>query len=132
MTDLRPISLCNVVYKVVSKVLDNRLKSIIELIISGTQSAFIPDRLITDNIMVAYEVMHFMKRKTKGKQGWMALKINKSKAYDHVEWDYLKAMLIKLGFDNKVILFFILVFVQWIIELIMQGEIFVELPRSRA
>lgn len=64
MTDLRPISLYNVIYKIISKVLANRLKLIIDLIISDTQSAFIPNRLITDNIMVAYEVMRFMKRKT--------------------------------------------------------------------
>lgn len=84
MTELRPISLCNVVYKIISKVLANRLKQVIDPIISDTQSAFIPGRLITDNIMVAYELMHFMKRKTKGKQRWMALKLDMSKTYDRV------------------------------------------------
>lgn len=106
MTELRPISLCNVVYKIISKVLANRLKSIIDLIISDSQSAFIPGRLITDNIMVAYEVMHFMKRKTSGKQAWMALKLDMSKAYDRVEWNFLKAVLHKMGFSEKVIQLF--------------------------
>lgn len=82
MTDLRPISLCNVVYKIISKVLANRVKQVIDFIISDTQSAFIPGRLISDNIMVAFEVMHYMKRKTKGKDSWMALKLDMSKAYD--------------------------------------------------
>lgn len=85
MTDLRPNSLCNVVYKILSKVLANRLKIIICLFISDNQSAFTPERLITDNIMVAYEVIHFMKRKIKEKQGWMALKVDLSKAYDRVK-----------------------------------------------
>ena len=106
MTDLRPISLCNVVYKIISKVLANRLKQIIDSIISESQSAFIPGRLITDNIMVAFEVMHYMKRKTKGKESWMALKLDMSKAYDRVEWNYLQAVLSKMGFDQRVIKLF--------------------------
>lgn len=99
MADMRPISLCNVVYKIISKVLSNRLKSMLGGLISETQSAFIPGRLITDNIMVSYEVMHFMKRKTKGKEGWMALKLDMSKTYDHVEWSFLRRMLRQMGFE---------------------------------
>lgn len=75
------------------KVLANRLERIIDLIISDTQSAFIPGRFITDNIMVIYEVMYFMKRKTKRKQGWMALKLDMSKAHDRGEWSFLEAIL---------------------------------------
>lgn len=90
MRDLRPISLCNVVYKVISKVLSNRLKPLLNMLISENQSAFIPRRLITDNIMISYEVMHFMKRKTQGKLGWMALKLDMSKVYDRVEWFFLR------------------------------------------
>ncbi|XP_062100071.1 uncharacterized protein LOC133805941 [Humulus lupulus] len=103
MLDLRPISLCNVLYKILSKVLANRLKLVIDCIISEAQSAFIPGRLITDNIMISYEIMHYMKRKTKGKQGFMALKLDMSKAYDRVEWGYLRAVLGRLGFSQKLI-----------------------------
>lgn len=67
MTELRPISLCNVMYKVISKVLANRFKSIIDAIISDTQSAFIPGRFISNNIMIAHELMYFMKQKSIGK-----------------------------------------------------------------
>ena len=69
MKDLRPISLCNVVYKIRAKVLPNRLKVILPLIISDAQFAFIPGRSICDNILAAFEVIHCMKRKMKVRKG---------------------------------------------------------------
>jgi hypothetical protein len=101
MKDLRPISLCNVVYKMVSKVLANRLKQILPEIISPNQSAFVPGRLITDNILLAYECTHYMKNKRSGKDGYAAVKIDMSKAYDRVEWSFLEEMMRKLGFDER-------------------------------
>ncbi|XP_062086997.1 uncharacterized protein LOC133793717 [Humulus lupulus] len=100
MSDLRPIALCNVIYKIVSKVVANRLKKFLHNIISETQSAFIPGKLITDNIMVSFEVMHYLKRKSTGKEGFMAIKLDMSKAYDRVEWGFLHAMLKKMGFSD--------------------------------
>lgn len=107
MTNIRPISLCNVLYKIISKVLENRLKQVIDLIIPDSPSAFIPGRLITKNFMIAFEVMHYMKRKSKGKDCWMALKLDMSKAYDRVEWNYSEAMLFQMGFDRGIIKLFL-------------------------
>lgn len=100
MTELRPISLCNVLIKIITKVLANRMKNMLNLVVSENQSAFIPGRLIADNVMISYEVMHYLKRKRRGKKGYMALKLDMSKAYDRIEWDFLRIMMIKMGFDG--------------------------------
>ena len=101
VTEFRPISLCNVIYKIVSKVIANRLKPILNSIISETQSAFVADRLITDNILIAFETLHHMKNSCTGKNGFMALKLDMSKAYDRVEWIFWKSILLKMGFQES-------------------------------
>ncbi|KAL0436253.1 UNVERIFIED_CONTAM: putative ribonuclease H protein [Sesamum radiatum] len=92
LSQFRPISLCNVVYKLASKTLANRLKLILDRIISPTQSAFVPGRLITDKFLLAFELNHFLNTKSKGRQGYMALKLDVSKAYDKVEWTFLEQL----------------------------------------
>ena len=84
--DYRPISLCNVLYKLASKVITNKLKDILHVVAHETQSAFVLGRLITDNILIAFEHFQFMRKKSKGIRGFMALKLDMSKAYDIIEW----------------------------------------------
>lgn len=69
ITDLRPISLCNVLIKVITKVIANHLKKLLDGMVSQNQSAFIPGRLISNNVMVSYEVMHYLKQKRRGNEG---------------------------------------------------------------
>ncbi|CAJ2652835.1 unnamed protein product [Trifolium pratense] len=101
--DYRPISLCNVVMKIVTKVIANRIKPILPDIIDEEQSAFVQGRLITDNALIAMECFHWMKKKKKGKKGTMALKLDMSKAYDRIEWNFVKATLKSMGFPSNVV-----------------------------
>ena len=92
------ISLCSVIYKVVSKVLANKLKGILPSVVSENQSAFQASRVIIDNILMAFETLHYMKHHQSGKSGFMALKLNMSKEYDRVEWKYLELIMKGMGF----------------------------------
>ncbi|KAA3488137.1 reverse transcriptase [Gossypium australe] len=76
MSQFRPISLCNVVYKIIAKVLVNRISVILGDCINEAQGAFIPERLISDNVLIAYEVFHSLKMKKCGKKGNFALKLD--------------------------------------------------------
>ncbi|CAN1860134.1 Transposon TX1 uncharacterized 149 kDa protein [Linum perenne] len=91
-TQFRPISLCNVAYKTITKCLANRLKDLMPDLVHRSQTSFVPDRHITDNIIIVQEVVHSMHAK-KGKQGSMLLKIDLAKAYDRIRWCFVKETL---------------------------------------
>lgn len=96
----RPIALCNVAYKVVTKILATRLRTVLTQIIHPSQAAFVPNRSIIDNYIINHEIMHYM-RTTKGKTGVMAIKIDMAQAYDMVEWTVLRHILQLHGFSDK-------------------------------
>ncbi|KAL5555522.1 hypothetical protein UlMin_037758 [Ulmus minor] len=99
ITEFRPISLCNVIYKIISKMLANKLRRVMGTVISEEQSAFIPGRLITDNAIIGFESLHAIKRR-KTKKNYLALKLDMAKAYDRVEWEFIQRMMTKLGFSD--------------------------------
>lgn len=101
-SDYRPIALCNVLYKVLTKILANRIKPILHRLISPNQSAFVAGRQISDNVITAKELFHSM-RKMRGREGALAIKIDMSKAYDRVEWTFLQSTLHKFGFSQQAV-----------------------------
>lgn len=99
ITQFRPISLCNVLYKLIAKVIDIRLRVVINKCIDVAQSAFVPRRLIFDNMLPAYKILHTLKHKKMGKNGLMTMKLDISKAYDRVEWNFVEGIMKKIGFN---------------------------------
>jgi hypothetical protein len=102
----RPIALCNVIYKLLTKVIARRLKSILPTIISPEQSGYVEGRQILDSVILAHEVIHSLqKTKTPG----MLLKLDLSKAFDKISWNFMQEMLLAFGFDQS--------WVNWIMNL---------------
>ena len=101
VSEYRPISLCNVLYKIFSKVLANRLKKFMPELITEHQSAFAKNRLISNNVLVAFETLHCMKNHNSRKTGFMVVKLDMSKAYDKVEWNYLQKLMENMGFCTR-------------------------------
>lgn len=75
VTQFRPIALCNSVYKLFTKLIVNRMKPFMDILITSNQTSFIPKRNIHENIVVVQEILHSM-RCTKGKKGYFAIKID--------------------------------------------------------
>ncbi|CAN6724151.1 unnamed protein product [Malus baccata var. baccata] len=110
MSQYRPIALCNVIYKIIAKVLTNRLKRVMPKVIGENQSAFVAGKQIQDNILVVHEALHSLIHQKSGDQPGMAIKLDMAKAYDRIEWDFLLGMMCSLGFEP--------IFCKWIKECI--------------
>lgn len=93
MFELRPISPCNIGYKIISKVLCQRLKSLLPTIILETYLAFVSGRLISNNIIIAQEMFHALRTNKSCKNKYMLIKTDMSKAYDMVEWPFIESIL---------------------------------------
>jgi len=102
VNQFRPISLCNVIYKILTKTIVNRLKPIIPNVISPYQTGFIPGRDIHENIIIAQEVVHSMKR-MKGKNGFFMIKVDLSKAYDKLNWTFISNFLTELNIPTSLL-----------------------------
>ncbi|XP_073149021.1 uncharacterized protein [Henckelia pumila] len=100
-TDFRPISLCNVSNKIISKLLYSRLRSVVGKLVSQSQSGFVPGRMIADNILLAHELTHSLNLPARG--GNVILKLDMAKAYDRVQWSFLLDVLRRFGFSEQVV-----------------------------
>eukprot|EP00253_Pinus_taeda_P011321 PITA_11321 len=94
----RPIALWNVIYKIISKVIANRLKPILPNLISEEQSGYVEGRQILDNILLAQEMVHTLQIR---KKAGMLMQLDLSKDFDKVNWNYLEAVLTAFGFDQR-------------------------------
>lgn len=92
ITQFRPINLCNTIYKVLRKVLANRIKSFLHNIISHTQAIFLSSRRTADNTIIVQEVLHYL-RTTKTKRSHFILKMDMEKAFDRLEWSFIRVAL---------------------------------------
>ena len=95
----RPISLCNTVYIVLTKIIVARLRPFLGKLISPLQMAFVPGRKGMDNVIIAQEIIHSLSRK-KGNTGYMAIKIDLEKAYDKLEWSFVREMLVRANLPS--------------------------------
>ncbi|XP_074267199.1 uncharacterized protein LOC141590510 [Silene latifolia] len=96
----RPISLCNVIIKIVTKCISNRLKRVMSSLVGEYQNGFIPGRHISDNVLLSHELFHHISRKKKGKKGLLAIKVDMSKAYDRLNWNFIRCTLVAMNFPE--------------------------------
>lgn len=96
--EFRPISLIGICYKTIAKILAERLKAVMGRLISNTQSAFVKGRYILDGVLIANEVVDFIRKK---KKSGLIFKVDFEKAYNSVEWSFLLESLEKMGFGCK-------------------------------
>lgn len=102
MAQFKPISLCTTVYKVISKIIVARIRPIMQYMISPNQVSYVPERNISDNVMIAQEIL-FKFRKSDGKKGFFAWKNDLSKAYDRLSWDFIESVLVETQLPNDLV-----------------------------
>ncbi|XP_042038361.1 uncharacterized protein LOC121784262 [Salvia splendens] len=100
--EYRPISLCNVTNKIITKILTARLAPLLPLVLAPNQSGFVKGRLLCDNVLLAKEMIHDIGRKIlkRAPSPNLALKLDMAKAYDRVQWPFLLMVLERMGFPS--------------------------------
>ena len=101
MTHFKPSFLCNVIYKIVSKILANRLKAMLPRIISESQSAFVRNKHISNDILIAYKFIHALRCQISSNEGYLVMMLDMSKAYDRVEWPFLLNIMYRMSFSQR-------------------------------
>lgn len=81
-----------------SRAITNRFRHVLAKVIDDFKSDLLPGRFLLDNVIVSFECMHWIRNDKKTKSGFAALKLDMSKAYDRVEWNFVRAMMLKMGF----------------------------------
>ena len=108
VSDDRPIALCNTHYKIIAKMLTRRLQPLLTGLISEHQSAFVKGRSIADNVLITHEILHYLQHSSATVRCSMAIKTDMTKAYDRIEWSFLRNVLTRLGFHD--------LWVRWIMK----------------
>lgn len=97
LKDFRPINLVGV-YKIIAKLLAERLKKVLNKLVNKHQMAFIEEKQIMDAILIASECVDYMPT---GEEVGLMCKLDIKKAYGHVNWEFLMSILRLMGFGNK-------------------------------
>lgn len=124
----RPIKLCNVIYKILSTTLANRIKIVLPLLIFPNQSSYVEGRQILDNIILSHELLHSLKVK---KKLGMLMQLDMSEAFDKISWDYMKGVLEAFGFNKDSIKWIMAIFSGAFFSILLNGSPFMPFCPSR-